>query len=247
MKKLLLLVPFVFLSIVPAVHAQLREPNPAEQAAIDKMQHAIKQVFDAFGDDPSASWMLADDWGHDQVLVSTRPVVPLDLNTTFRRLYGTKHDSERAQKVLSPLQAQADAALAKNDSAGWQAIANKLNALMFVGMEAHINKKVITTPPPSKPNDATVAGATLVYKVEDDDCNWNDSSRGQCWLVAFGNWERSGYSANNYHQGYDFHFQHPAGTPYIENVVITMRGAPDRIAEIMKLPVWQQLSDALTK
>lgn len=76
-------------------------------------------------------------------------------------------------------------------------------------------------------------------------CNWNDAARGQCWVIAFGDWKSAPYDARN--RWYACKFKNAGNTPYIENVVITMRGAPDMIERVMALPVWNQVSLALGK
>ena len=233
--------PLLLVGVVFAQAIQLRDPTPAERQALDRISGAINKVFDQFN---SPDWTLDDDRSHDELMVSADDTGrPLDVNSDFHRGYVVNDDSERAQKLLMPLVKEAQVAEAASDTDKELAIGEKVGKLRYLSLEAHINLTVLEVPAGANPHAADVRGAALVYMLDQDACAWNDDSRGPCWVLAFGDWQhatRDGDMLN-------YHYQHKDLTPYVENVVIHMRGAEDRVKEMLQKADWPALVAGLTR
>jgi len=228
-------------AVVFAQGAQLRDPTPAERQVLARISGAINKVFDEFN---GPNWTLEDDRSHDELLVNgTDSGRPLDIDSDFHRSYSTAHDSPREQTLLMPLEKQIEAAQAAGNMDKVMALGDKMEGLGSLSLEAHINTTVLEAPAGANPRAADVKGAALVYKLDETACAWNDDSRGPCWVLAFGDWQhatRDGDMLN-------YHYQHKNLTPYVENVVIRMRGAEDRIKEMLPKADWPLLVDGLTR
>jgi hypothetical protein len=228
-------------AVVFAQGAELRDPTPAERQALDRIAGAIDKVFDEFN---SPNWTLDEDRSHDELLVNgSDSGRPLDVNSDFHRSYSTAHGSPREQTLLMPLEKQVEAAQASGDTNTMLALGDKMENLGSVSLEAHINTTVLEAPADANPHAADVRGAALAYKLDEDACAWNDDSRGPCWVLAFGDWQhatRDGDMLN-------YHYQHKNLTPYVENVVIRMRGAEDRVEEMLQKADWPALVNGLTR
>ncbi len=209
---------------------ELRAPTPAERQALDRISGAINKVFDQFN---SPDWTLDEDRSHDDLMVNgSDSGRPLDVNSDFHRGYVVNDDSERAQKLLMPFVKEAQAADAAGDTDKELAIGQKVADLRFLSMEAHVNLSVLDVPADANPHAADVRGAALVYKLDEDACKWADDSRGPCWVLAFGDWQHATHV--NGDEALSFHFTHKDLTPFVETVVIHMRGAEDRIKEMLQ-------------
>jgi hypothetical protein len=83
-----------------------------------------------------------------------------------------------------------------------------------------------------------VNGVPYAYHTNQDNYGNTASSY---WLL-FGNWS----SAKPGQYGLNFHFTYPNKTPYIENIVIIIFGADDRIQELLKTVNWSEVQNGLT-
>jgi hypothetical protein len=73
----------------------------------------------------------------------------------------------------------------------------------------------------------------------------NALSHGSAYVLVFGNWQTAKWDAGN--KWYRFHFAHPQNTPYIENIVIQIFGADDRIKKLLKTIDWNMANEGMTR
>ena len=234
MRRLLVCSGFILLTSILAC-AVLRPPNPAEKQVLEKYESVINKVLDQF---------QSDDWDEnvdysvgDDVNVSTNTGRPLDVDELFQRTYRVRNDSARWNQVVGPQMAKLEA---EPDMSKKMAIGQALQALTSVEVEVHFNSAVsIDAPPPGK-GYIQVPGAAMAYRA-----TANPFTHGSAYVLLFGNWQAMKWDAGK--NAYPFHFAHPQNTAYIENVVIQIYGADDRIQELLKKIDWNAVNAGMTQ
>jgi hypothetical protein len=88
------------------------------------------------------------------------------------------------------------------------------------------------------PGQPSLLPAVAAHKVPSDVCGGAPA----CYVLAFGDWKSARLGGSR--DRYDFHFAHPAGSPFLENIVIQLKGADDRIQEMLKAD-WARVAAAL--
>lgn len=236
MRRLLLGFTLIaLLNIVPAF-AELRSPTPAEQQVLQKYEQVINQILDQFrGDD----WDENVDYAVDEnVAVGVNTGRPLDVDELFQRTYRVKNESDRWNRIVAPQMAKLQS---ESDMAKKMAIGQALQALTSVEVEVHFNSAVsIDAPPPGSKGYLQVPGAAMAYHA-----TANPFNHGSAYALLFGNWPAMKWDAGK--SAYAFHFAHPQNTAFIENVVIQIYGADDRIQELLKKIDWNAVNAGMTK
>jgi len=217
--------------LVPAALAgQLHEPTAAERHALDPAISAITRVLDHFGDD---DWDKASDSYSDNVLVSDDPDVPLDIDQNFERTYSVRQGSHRWHTMIEPLMGQLQQLMTGGDYAAQRRVGGRMRSLSDVTVDVYINRadfSVDTTVPGT--TRVVVPGAALAYRVPPDS---SLETQGPTYVIGFGKWHGQRYT-----------FVHRSRTAAIENIVVQMRGADDRIRELLSRIDWRPLDAVLT-
>ncbi|MGA7613543.1 MAG: hypothetical protein WBX15_00040 [Thermoanaerobaculia bacterium] len=238
---------------VPSSHAQSRRaPTPAEARVLNRFIGVMTPLLDRFVD---PSWQVEDDdlpADASDVSISVDPGVPLDNCIGGSRTWAVVQDSPRFNQILKPLvdrsKALTDAVVAKtkdgkDTSAEWKALA-PLNARMEQLSEVTIDVCANSPNVDAAALDSTTPSLlpdVIARKVSGEVCGVDIPN---CYLLVFGNWKTA--RKNEPDHLYDFHFVHPAAAPYLENVVIELHGAEDRIQEMLKSVDWTRVNQALT-
>jgi len=203
-----------------------RELTPAENAALQNYVTSVNAVLDHLR---GAEWDEKIDYEIDSsVGANVHPAVPFDIDELTQRTYTTRRDSPRFQNMILPLVQQRMAGTLK-----------VMPDLMHVVVDAHFN--VPNVPIGSAPDanrDLKLPGVALAYAVRADKPEAEVS-----YVLLFGNWQNANWDPSL--QALHFHFTHQKGTPFIENIVIRIRGADDRIAELLRKTSWSEINAGL--
>ncbi len=235
MRRYLYGLGFVLLASSLAV-AVLRPPTAPEKQVLEKYEGVINKILDQFQSD---DWDENVDYSVDQdATVSTNTGRPLDINEMFQRTYRVRNGSERWNHVVGPQMAKLEE---EPDMSKKMAIGQALQALTAVEVEVHFNSAVsIDAPPPGSKSYIQVPGTAMAYHA-----TTNPFNHGSAYVLLFGNWQGTKWDAGN--NAYPFHFTHPQNTPFIENVVIQIYGADDRIQELLKKIEWNTVNAGMTR
>jgi len=216
--------------------ADLRPPTAAEKQVLEKYENVINKTLDQF---------QSDDWDEnvdyavgDDVAVAANAGRPLDVDEMFQRTYRVRNGSDRWNRIVGP---QMEKMQAEPDMTKKVAIGQALQALTSVEVEVHFNSAVsIDAPPPGSKGYFQVPGAAMAYPA-----TTNPFNHGSAYVLLFGNWQGTKWDAGK--TAYPFHFVHPQNTAFIENVVIQIYGADDRIQELLKKIDWGAVNSGMTQ
>ena len=211
-----------------------RSPTPAEQRVLERYNTTMTGILDAFA---SPDW--AENEGQrytlDDASVHPSSGRPLDITAFLGRAYDVANGSARFQRML-PLMQKLQA---EPDPAAKAKIGRQIQDMMHLAVEVHFNWRIVTVdPPPSGNPDLKIPGVALAFKVHDD-----SHAHGTAYVLLFGDWKKAKWDAE--HGGLAFPFAHPENTPYIENIVVQLWGADDRIQELLKTVQWSEVNAAL--
>jgi hypothetical protein len=217
------------------VHAELRPPTPAEKKVVENFAAVMNKVLDQFQSD---DWDEKIEYSIDDFAVNTvDPGVPLDIDEMMQRTYDVHRGSARFQNLIAPKMAGLNSPDMQEKVKAGRAIQD----LMHVTVMVHFNRNSGgVNPPPAKNKDLQIPGAAYSYKI-----NNGVTSHGSAYILLFGNWHAAKW--NDSEGGYRFLFAHKQLTPYIENAVVEIYGADDRIQELLHKIDWNEVNNALTQ
>ena len=236
----------------------LREPNAAEKKVFDKAIPIIQGVLNRFG---NADWTLDQDWydGNPLVPIDYNDKGPIGINQNFERDYEVNQDSKRFNDIIKPVydkvQTLSDKLVVKMKeyeknppknidmkkdplSDSLDVLNNKLQELNELHVYAYINRANISGRPAT---DVRVKGSAMVTKTNE---GYMANDYFTSYYIAFGNWKSAKWNADDYL--YDFKFK-DTKTPTIQNIVIIMTGAQDRMKELMTKIDWSVLNKAIAE
>jgi len=215
-------------------NAQLRNPTPAEKAALDKAVTSIENILDQFNSD---DWDKEQDYYTGEIAINGHADVPMDIDNNFERQYHVKMNSDRYNTLIKPIEDKITAAMQQSDFATVQQLGKQNKALSWLTVDVYINRHTANVYPGNhaKTTKLNVTGIPYAYKTKGDGGEIEYS-------LLFGNWE----TAQNGEYGLNYHFKRPHVTPYIENIVFIVHGADDRIQQLFKKVAWADIQNALT-
>lgn len=230
-----------------------RSPNAAEIAVLTRFIDGMKPILDRFAD---SNWQVQKsdiDEDATTVSISIRPLVPLDNCLGGTRTWEVPQGSPRFNERLKPLydrvQAVTDAMMTKyKNGQDGSAEAQQIERLhQQIKQSSQVTMDLCANSPnvdkaALPANEPSLASGVIAHKVGADACGGQDAA---CYVLLFGDWTISPRST--FPGTYGYHFVHAAGTPYIENIVIKLHGADDRIQELLKAIDWTRVNQALTK
>jgi len=255
---------FVFLFLVFLTNSILaqsvREPNTAEKKVFDKAIPVIVSFLNKFG---NSDWTLDQDWYNGDPLVPTdyNDKGPIGIDQNFERDYKVTENSDRFNNNILPLynksQQLTDRLLTslkkfENDTSAnageeygkrtplndsLDALNNKLQELSELHVYAYINNLYVKGRPVK---GLSIPGAALVTKL---DGGHFTPDFFKSYYIAFGNWKNAEWNSDD--NAYFFKFKNTKSSS-IQNIVIVMTGAQDRMKELMHKINWSVLNKALT-
>ena len=251
----------VLLFVYSTSAQSVKEPSPAEKKLLNRVIPIIQSVLDQFG---NKDWALDGDWYNDDPLVpvSDNGTGPIGLDQNFERDYKVTENSDRFNNIIMPLYKKSEqltdrmvAGLKKfeNDTSAnagkeygkksplsdsLNALNNKLEELSELHVYAYINNLYVAGRPVK---DIDIPGAAMVTKL----------NRGhfapdffKSYYIAFGNWKSAKWSDSQ--KVYYFKFKDTPKSS-VQNIVIVMTGAQDRMKELMNKIDWSVLNKALSE
>jgi hypothetical protein len=251
-KRASLVVASIVTLAVNAAAQSRRAPTPAETTVLARFIDVMTPILERFVD---ASWQVKENGFPDnpaRFSISMKPGVPLDDCFGGERTWGVPEGSPRFNARLKPLyeraQSLTDGLLAKY-KAGQDATADakelerlhqQIKDASELTVEVCANSPVVDAAALHSNQPSLVPG--IPARKVDGGCGVDVAN---CYVLAFGDWSTARLNAPD--KLYDFHFVHPAASPYIENIVIKLHGADDRIQEMLKAVDWTRVNGALTK
>jgi hypothetical protein len=219
-----------------SLDAQVANATAAEKKVLDKAVPLIIQTLDQFN---NGDWELTQDFYGGDISVNQKPDVPMDINQNFEREYRVKNNSDRYNTLVKPAQDKMKEALDRGDVSQVQKLSGENRKYMSFTVDVYINRKIATITPGEKGTIPTqVKGIDLCYHTNKDQYE-NETNT---YFLLFGNWK----TAKNGQYGLHYAFIHPAKTPYIENIVIILKGADDYLQHLLKTVDWSLMQNALT-
>jgi hypothetical protein len=222
--------------------AQLsHQPSPGERAVLTKIITAITNILDQFGD---KDWDKTSDFYNPDLYVEDDSSVPIDIDQDFNRIYLLNENSDRYLKFVKPLTDQVNERINKKiyDSVT-EGLQKQIRRLSSIAVVVFINRQSLPFIPGYGHCD------TVNVKDAAFACRVNSSLTasgipGASYWLGFGNWDSGSWNKDQ--NEYRFHFSHPAHTPFVENAVIVITGAEDRISELLHSIDWSRIKMALT-
>ncbi|MCO6498616.1 MAG: hypothetical protein J5I50_13260 [Chitinophagaceae bacterium] len=247
MKTSILTLYLLLLSI--SVFAQtLRDPTSAEKAALNKVVNAVMPVLQPFADE---DWILMDGGADnpEDYSVQIKPDVVMGAAPFSDMTYTLKQESPLWIKEVKPLMDRLTdpANTPHNDaeSAAYDKLSDEIEAKSEVIIQIHVNEKNLGVKPiKGSKEDLKIPGCYFSYKPTKDPGTNEDLTNE--YVLAFGNWKtfkEKDYSGTPF---YEFSFTHPNGSPYIENIVIILKGNIERIKAMIKKIDWNKINQGLT-
>jgi len=245
--------PFLFSLILSltgfSVFAQtLRDPTPAEKAALNKVVQAVMPVLQPFDND---DWILTDGGADnpEDYSVQIKPDVVMGAAPFSDMTYTLRQESPLWIKEVKPLMDRltdpANAPHNETEGAAYDKLSNEVEAKSEVIIKIHVNEKNLDVKPiKGSKEDLKIPGCYFSFKPTKDPGTNQDLTNE--YVLAFGNWKtfkERDYSGTPY---YEFSFTNPNGSPYIENIVIILKGNIERIKEMIKKIDWNKINQGLT-
>ncbi len=234
----------------------VRKPNAAEKKVFNEAIPIIVSELDKFGNN---DWTLDQNWydGNPLVPVNYNDKGPIGINQNFERDYEVNQHSKRFNNIIKPLydksQELSNKMVAKikeyeknppknNEmkkdplSDSLDVLSNKMQELYELHVYAYINRANIKGKPAT---DVHVSGSAMITKINK---GYMSNESFKSYFIAFGDWKSAKWNAED--NLYDFKFK-DTKTPSIQNIVIIMTGAQDRMKELMQKIDWSVLNKAL--
>ena len=227
-----------------------RPPTPAEAQVLTRFIDAIASTVDRFADE---NWQVRDgtfprDASQGSISIHSR--LPLDDCIGGDRTWSVRENSPFFNARLKPLYERAktlgDAVVAKygarQDASAemkeLDGINRRIKSINQVTMEVCGNSPTIRAAALA-PDAPSLLPGVAAHKVPADVCDGAPA----CYVLVYGDWKTARLSAS--HEYYDFHFVHPAASPYLENIVIRLKGSDERIQEMLKSADWTRVTASL--
>jgi hypothetical protein len=235
-------------SAVVAAGQSRREPTADEAKVLTRFIGAVASVAGPFADE---NWEVTggtfpEDPSHETISIRAR--VPLDDCIGGDRTWKVRNGSPRFNARLKPLYERAqtltDGLVAKYqagkdasaDTKEIERVHQQIKSANEVTMDVCGNSPNIEPAALARDTPSLLQGVAA-HKVTPDVCG---DAATTCYVLVYGDWQTARTSGERY----GFHFVHPAASPYLENIVIRLHGADDRLQEMLKAD-WTRVGAAL--
>jgi hypothetical protein len=227
-----LLVLLACTAAVPC-HAEKRPPTVAERAMLNNYRNIIHGILDSFGNDDWARVETTEYDLDDDVMVSSDPDVPLDVDELIQRTYRVRPGSDYYNRVYAPAIEKIEAATEMDEKVK---IARQLEK-SEVTIMVHFNRAGVSIDGhPSTREKLNVAGPAMAWRTQDG----HDQKSVSVGLL-YGDWASAAHSGDDL----KYRFKRKGRYPAIENIWIEISGTPSRIDELLHTIDWKQPNAAL--
>lgn len=237
-----------FLLVSTAFAQTYRNPNTQEKIALNKVVKAIIPVLKPFAD---GNWTL-EDGGADapeDYSVAINPTEPIssapftDMRFTMNQETGLWN--AEIKPLLDKIQDPKNTPANETSEAAYNNLTDEYEKMSEVIIEVHINEaKINVKPDQGNKNDLKIPGSYFSFKPVKDPITQQELKHQ--YVLVFGNWEGAKLDNRSGISFYDFAFKHPKGSPYIENIVIILKGNNKRIEEMLHKIDWYPVNKGLT-
>lgn len=242
------LILFVCMSVF--AHAQSdRSPNAQELAVIKKAQNVVEPFIDSF---QNGDWQKQDGGADEEQYLSVQkyPDVPMGVAPFNDWHFVVRPNSKYFNQTIKPLYDKLTtlSATYTDDNVKQEVeIGKQLKKLTDIYVEVFVDQKNLPYRfQKGSTGDLNIPGTAYAYKETDPNKTIGTQIDGiSNYVLAFGDWNNSVADKNL--GVYQFKFQHPKGSPYIENIVIRISGNDERIHQLLTTLDWNKMNDALTK
>jgi hypothetical protein len=186
----------------------------------------------------------------DNYSVGRRPDGPLNVAPFNDWRFSVKQGSPLWNGKIKPLQEKMMAAASRGGDEKGAAAYDQVSKEYFNRRDIFVEVAVNDVELPILPGKNSIAnlkipGCANSFKLTHDD-HWrgNNQDLDAGYLLAFGNWSTAKPSRD--YDDYRFHFIHPDGDPFIENIVILIKGNEQRIKELLKEIDWNEVNKGLS-
>lgn len=215
-----------------ATAQSMRMPTPAEKIALMKVIDPINQNINLFLNN---NWQKTEDFDEPNMDVpnSSRAQLRTGYSITLKIKEGTPLYQKLMQPVLRLMKEN------KNDSLQEAYATWEKKSVIHIDIE--VNGGVVALgSAPNKIQKLIIPGAAMAFIVAEDN---NTPRRNGAFVLAFGHWGNAKYNSENH--CYNFKYDHPPQTPFIENAVLEIYGNSERINEILKRCDWSSVTAGL--
>jgi hypothetical protein len=238
------------LALVASAAQSRRAPTRDEAQVLTRFITAITSTVDPFSD---ANWQV--DGGTfpkdaSDASMSVHPQLPLDDCIGGDRTWSIRPNSPLFNARLFPLYERvkslseamgAKLGAGQNASAETQEIQRinkQIKSVNKVTIDVCGNSPSIEAPALALETPSLLPGV-IAHRVSPDVCG---SDVAACYVLVYGDWKSARPSPSRDRDTY--RFVNPPGSPYLENIVIRLKGADDRIQEMLKAD-WARVAQAL--
>jgi hypothetical protein len=239
---------FVLALPYPGHSQSHRSPTPQEKAVIDKAVHAVLPVMQEF---INSDWEMVSGGADnpDDYSVDRKPDRPLNVAPFNDWQFSVKQGSPLWNGKIKPLQEKMMAAASvggdENGAAAYDRISKDYFNRRDIFVEAEVNDvELPMLPGKNSAANLKIPGCAYSFKLTHDHWRGSNQDLDAGYLLAFGNWSTAKPSRD--YDDYRFHFIHPDVDPFIENIVILIKGNEQRIKELLKEIDWNEVNKGLS-
>lgn len=246
---------FLILNTSSYVSGQtLRNPTPAEKAAIDKFVHAVEPLVKPYAD---SNWEFKDGGPEDpdNYSVQVKPDVVMGVapftDYEFDMIQGTALWNKEMKPIMDSVMNLSSYGFSPEEMGlANDRLAERSDNTSIVYVSIIPNTGGLSLNPlKGNKRDLKIPGCYYSYFLSDDNDGLADGLHGDQkyrFVLVFGDW--SGTKLTNTDPNfYRFPFKHPNNSPFIENAIIVLCGNKERIKELVKQTNWKKVNAGLTK
>lgn len=234
-----------------------RDPTSQEKIAIDKVVNAVVPVINQFADN---NWQMASGGPDAPEDYSVQKVphpnneVPIGVAPFNDWQFSVKQGSSLWNSLIKPYldklqNPPSDILNDKKAMDEYNSMDIEYKNIKDIYVEVWVNDLNLPVKPVKNgKNDLKIPGCYFAYKQSSDPNKLEGTDREleNSYVLAFGNWGTAKLTYYSDVPYYNFHFLHPPGTPYIENLIMIISGNNNRIKELLQKIDWNKINAGLT-
>jgi hypothetical protein len=215
-----------------------REPSPQERQAVENAVRVMKQAVE--GPVTSLGWKAqANELATGGISVASNPN-PMRPLMSCTPLYAAKYQITEANPRYAAIHSEIEKLNNGNVQPDGIKGAAQAMAASVVEIRATENIPNMRTTRSHPIRRLEIQGVAVAFQEPTNDELMEDT------VLCFGAWKPDVVFGTD-NRFIPFPFQHPKGTPFIENLCVRIHAAPEMTDAILRKVNWQQLNASLTK